>query len=167
MQVSAPVKPAENGYVSVDTAQHSSFEITFSLPVRLLAPHPATGQDTLTVSRGPIIYTAESIDNTALGKANNHFEGVGIGSNTKLKEGKLKIEGIDMMTLSTEPGSVYVLEGLDSSKPFKEVNAGSPARTWKKVNDQLVFVPWFARANRGGAGHVRTSFIRADEAVKH
>lgn len=120
--------------------------------------------DTLTVARGPLIYTAESYDNPSLESAYPHFEGLGIKSDTTFTESPLSIEGIDMIALSTKGNDVYALEQINVTQPWRRVSSKEPARSWKRLNEKLVFVPWFARANRGGAGHVRTSFIRADEA---
>ena len=152
--------------MTVDVTQHSSFDITFDLPVRILASHPASGQDTLTVSRGPIIYTAEAVDNTSINKAYKHFEGVGITSSAKFSESSLDVEGISTIALSTAKGDIYALEEVKDDEPYRLADGSKLTRKWKKLDDKLVFVPWFARSNRGGTGHLRTSFLRADEALK-
>ena len=146
--------------------RQSAFDITFALPVRLLASHPASGQDTLTVSRGPIIYTAESVDNSSLNEMYKHFEGVGLTSSTRFTESKLGIEGIQMISLATAKGDVYALEQTGSTQSYRVVDGSKPTRQWKKLDEKLVFIPWFAKSNRGGAGQLRTSFLRADEALK-
>jgi DUF1680 family protein len=142
----------------------ATLEMTFDLPVRLLANHPLEMTDTLTVSRGPIIYTAESFDNPELEERHPHFEGLGIKSTTQFKDVPLQIEGIDMVGLSTSGHDLYALEQVSTTVPWRAITAAKPARTWKQLNEKLVLVPWFARANRGGRGHLRTSFMRADEA---
>jgi hypothetical protein len=58
-----------------------------------------------------------------------------------------------------------VLNEVTRKGGFVAVSGKSKARTWKKVGEGLKLVPWFARANRGGEGRVRTAFIRADEAL--
>lgn len=135
--------------------------MTCDLPVRLLASHPKSGQDTLTVSRGPIIYVAESVDNAEIDTAYPHFESVGLSSDTPFEEVDLEIQGIRVVALRMKH-NVQILEQAEASEAFREVGNGVPARTWKKLDQGLTFVPWFARANRGGAGRVRTSFMRAD-----
>nr|XP_018259402.1 uncharacterized protein I303_08330 [Kwoniella dejecticola CBS 10117]OBR81560.1 hypothetical protein I303_08330 [Kwoniella dejecticola CBS 10117] len=152
------------GYALVNAGPSTSILTTFDLPIRLLANHPLETTDTLTVSRGPIIYTAESFDNSALEGQYTHFDGLGIKSNTQFEEFPMEIEGIEMIGLRTKGNDVYAIEEVTTEIPFRAVTSKSPARTWKKLNEGLTVVPWFARANRGGAGHVRTSFIRADEA---
>jgi DUF1680 family protein len=164
-QLSAEAKAAVPGFAFVKLGSTSAtLMMTFDLPVRLLANHPLEMTDTLTVSRGPIIYTAESFDNPELEERYPHFQGLGISSATQFKEVPLQIEGISMIGLSTSGHGLYALEQVSTTVPWRAVTVAKPARTWKKLNEELVLVPWFARANRGGRGHLRTSFMRADEA---
>jgi DUF1680 family protein len=163
-QLSAEAKAAKPGFALVKLGTSSAtLQMSFDLPVRLLANHPLEMTDTLTVSRGPIIYTAESFDNPGIEERYPHFEGLGINSTTQFEEVPLQIEGIDMIGLSTSGHGLYALEQVSTAVPWRAVTVAKPARTWKKQTEELVLVPWFARANRGGRGHLRTSFIRADE----
>ncbi|OCF42828.1 hypothetical protein I317_03305 [Kwoniella heveanensis CBS 569] len=165
IEIDTPALPDVPGYVSVRLDASATVSITFDLPTRLIANHPLTTQDTLTVSRGPIVYTAESYDNSDLESKYKHFQGLGIKSSSSFQETPLEIEGIPMVGLSTAPGDVWLLEEAYKNQPYRAVSDKRPARTWTRLEGQkLTFVPWFARANRGGAGHVRTSFLRADEA---
>lgn len=148
-----------SGYATTKVESTGKIEMTFDLPVRLLASHPLTGQDTLTVSRGPIVYTAESYDNADLEKTYTHFEGIGIKSSTTFTTRPLEIESIPLLGLTTTEG--YVMDNLSSRPSYSAVAPKNPARKWTSVGE-LTLVPWFARANRGGAGHVRTAFLRAD-----
>lgn len=125
----------------------------FDLPVRLLTSHPKIGQDTLTLSRGPIIYVAESVDNQAVAKRFPHFEGLGIRSDAKVEEHVDDVRGIPIVSLRSH---VLFLDNWDTEELWVE----GRQRTWSEVDQPLIFVPWFARANRGGSGQVRTSFPR-------
>ncbi len=136
--------------------------MSFDMPVRLLAPHIGTGQDTLNVARGPIVYVAESVDNAPLESAFKHFQNVGISQSITFDEHALDIHGLPMIGLSATAGHVYALKET-SQAAYRPIDAKSPARTWQRLEHGLEMVPWFARANRGGAGHVRTAFLRADE----
>jgi DUF1680 family protein len=124
--------------------------------VRLLASHPAAG-DTLTVTRGPVVYVAESVDNAALDAVHPHFEGVGLVPDAQFEETEMEIEGVPLVALRCGAGDAAVLEQYADTRPYAPVER----RTWTKV-EPVTFVPWFARANRGGAGRVRTSFLRAE-----
>jgi len=160
--VSAPTSDEASGSVVVSTNATSSLQMTFDMPVQLLASHPLSFTDTLTVRRGPIVYTAESIDNDAVESAHPHFAGVCITENTAFTESTLDIEGIPVVMLQAKE-SVYVKDQVKAASSFRPVGKASPAVTYSKVEQGLVLVPWFARANRGGRGHVRTSFERCTQ----
>jgi len=148
-----------SGSSIVSVGATSSLQLAFDMPVRLLASHPLSFTDTLTVQRGPIVYTAESIDNDVLEKAYPHFAGVSLSETTTFTESTLDIEGIPVIMLKTV-NEVYAKDQVKDASSFRRVSQESPAVTLSKVEQGLVLVPWFARANRGGRGHVRTSFER-------
>lgn len=141
----------------------ASITVSFSLPVRLLAPHPATGQDTLTVSRGPIIYTAESFDNPSIDEAYPHFAGIGMSESTTFSEESMEIDGIPMIAVSSKE-NVYALNEVQTKEAWRVVGKDNGARSWKRLEDGLRFVPFFARANRGGAARLRTALLRVGDA---
>lgn len=147
------------GFLSVSLGNHASLSQSLTLPVRLLATHPLTGQDTLSVARGPIVYTAESIDNQALDTAHPHFAGIGLSQAEAFDEIPMSIENIDMIGLQTK-GPAFVLEELDRKDLYHPIGTEQTQRSWTPLKEGLRFVPWFARANRGGAGRVRTAFPR-------
>jgi len=160
--VSEPVDQAIPGFLTMTIKPTSTATVNFFLPIRLLSSHPLSGQDTITVSRGPIIYTAESFDNPSLDKTYPHFAGVGLPETATFSEHEMEIEGIPMIGLTTKE-KVYALNEVGSKDAFRVVGSGTKARTWKKLDEGLKFVPWFARANRGGEGRIRTQFKRVDE----
>jgi DUF1680 family protein len=160
IQISSPVSDRSAGFASTSINGKGTVDMSFDLPVRLLSSHPLTGQDTLTVSRGPIVYTAESVDNASLEKEYKHFEGLGIKSSARFETKEMEIEGIPVVSLTTD--EVFACEGVNSRPSYSVVGPKQPARKWQAQQGGLVLVPWFARANRGGAGHVRTAFLRAD-----
>ncbi|WVR07708.1 hypothetical protein IAU60_004750 [Kwoniella sp. DSM 27419] len=150
-----------SGFLTTHLPARTTVDLTFDMPVRLLAPHPLSGQDTLTVSRGPIVYTAESVDNAAIDGAYPHFQGIGLSTKTTFDEERAVIEGIPVVMLKADQ-SAYAVNEINTSSAYRAVTSKTPARSWKKLDDRLTFVPWFARANRGGAGRVRTAFLRAE-----
>ena len=151
----------DNGFLAVDIPATGSVDMKFDLPIKLLSSHPLTGQDNLTIRRGPIVYVAESIDNS-LENTYPHFAGLGIKSSSTPNMGmeKITIENLEV-TAITVPG-VYAVQ-TNGEAAFGLVSSKSPARKWVKVEGGLKLVPWFARANRGGEGHVRASLLRVDE----
>ncbi|WRT69314.1 uncharacterized protein IL334_006298 [Kwoniella shivajii] len=160
LKLSEKAEEIEPGFLKVKLSNNSTLSENFDLPIRLLAPHITTGQDTLTVSRGPIIYTAESFDNAEIDEKHRHFEGVGITSDTTFSEKEEVIHGIPVITLQANE-TAFVLHELANDQAYRIVTKEKPARSWKKLEKGIKFVPWFARANRGGAGHVRTSFLKS------
>ncbi len=69
------------------------------------------------------------------------------------RESTACIEGFDVVALSTD--QVYAVE-----QPGEAYYESRPARMWRELKQELKYVPWFARANRGGNGHVRTAMLR-------
>lgn len=162
-QLSTDFTRPVDGYTTVTTPANSSFSMTFDMPVRLLSPHPDTLQDTLTVSRGPIIYVAEGVDNESLERKYTHFEHVGLEQSATFDEEEIEIRGIPMVGVTSRPGALFALEA--PKEAYSVVSGRKPARAWRPLEGSLTLVPWFARANRGGSGHVRTSFARADKSA--
>lgn len=123
------------------------------MPVRLLSPHPATGQQTLVVSRGPITFVAEDVDNEALETAHPHFKYVGISKTATFTESQTTMQGFSVPTLTTN--DVFVREeGAGGLYRPKESDGG-----FKKAGQSLTYIPWFAKANRGGRGHLRVAML--------
>lgn len=141
-----------DGFSTYTLDATGSLSISFDMPVRLLASNPRTGQDTLTVTRGPIVYVAEAINNPIEEKY-PHFQGVAIKEDATFRESTVCIEGFDVVALSTD--RVYAVE-----QPGEAYYESRPARQWRELQQELKYVPWFARANRGGNGHVRTAMLR-------
>jgi len=154
----------ENGFMVVNLRGEGQcqLEMNFELPIQILASHPLTGQDNLTIRRGPIVYVAESIDNK-LEADYPHFAGLGIKSSSlpRMDMEKITIENLEVMAITIPDEEVYAAQMIGEAA-FGLVGKQG-ARKWEKVVGGLKLVPWFARANRGGAGHVRASLLRVDE----
>ncbi|WWC63757.1 uncharacterized protein I303_106362 [Kwoniella dejecticola CBS 10117] len=164
LKVSENAQEVNPGFLHLSLSNNAEVTQQFDMPVRLLAPHISTGQDTLIVSRGPIVYTAEAFDNSQLEGQYEHFEGLGISSTTTFEEDEEVIHGIPVVLLQANQPT-FALNELSNNQAYRAVTSDKPARTWKKLDQKLKFVPWFARDNRGGKGHLRTAFLRADEAA--
>lgn len=161
LQIKPSAKSDSDGFLTFSAGHCSKATSTMDLPVRLLASHPLTGQDTLTVSRGPITYVAEDLDNDKIESKYPHFEGVGLIDAAELEEREIKIEGQTMVAVVAKSGVRALVDNSDEL--YRPVNSSTPARKWETVDSELVFVPWFARANRGGRGHLRVPMKRASD----
>ena len=150
------VAKLEDGFQHFTLPASGRLEQTFDLPVRLLSSHPKTGQDTLTVTRGPIVYTAAGVDNSELDAESPHFAGVGLSERETFAESKEVIRDIEVVMLTAD-GPAYKRRDLDRTALYELVDG---RREWERLAQPLRFVPWFARGDRGGSGRVRTLFPR-------
>jgi DUF1680 family protein len=149
------------GYITQQLSATGSLSVTFDMPVRLLAPDIATHQTTLAIARGPIVYTAETYDNQNLESRFPHFANVGMLETSTFTDVAMVIEGISMIGLITkEP--VYSLDPVGKREvgSLRVVDgSGAKSRNWVDTEEKLRFVPFFARANRGSPGRLRTMFM--------
>nr|XP_019046144.1 hypothetical protein I302_04884 [Kwoniella bestiolae CBS 10118]OCF25074.1 hypothetical protein I302_04884 [Kwoniella bestiolae CBS 10118] len=149
---------AVEGYISLSLPAQSVISVTFDMPVRLLAPHPATHQDTLAIARGPIIYTAESYDNTKLEGQHRHFEGIGLLETTTFEEVPMEIENIPMITLISQQN--VCAKKVSGKKEIGSMTVIGGEKKWIEKDAKLRLVPFFARSNRDQGGRLRTMFPR-------
>ncbi|OLN93109.1 Non-reducing end beta-L-arabinofuranosidase [Colletotrichum chlorophyti] len=133
----------ERGYLCLDPA-YVAQNPRFSLDVRgfaprFIAPHPYTNQRTLTLARGPVVYCIEDADHQW---EENHFKDIGI------KKGEEVTEEWRVDEKSGEGYFALRSVGWERS-PDVVMNGGDGTRR------ELVFVPFYFRANRGGKGQMR------------
>lgn len=67
-EISPPCPDAvlEKGYLTLPTtwlAKHREFDLHIPLNAQWVAPHPSVEQNTITLTRGPVIYCVEDVDN--------------------------------------------------------------------------------------------------------
>ncbi|KAL2017450.1 hypothetical protein VTK56DRAFT_2106 [Thermocarpiscus australiensis] len=125
---------------------------------RYISPHPYTGQDTLTLARGPVVYCVEDADNPW---ETNHFKDVAIRPGSAVTEERRVLESA---------GEPYValrsvcwtrdMGGWTSKTAGQEPGAESFGPVLGQER-KLTFVPYYFRANRGGKGHMRVGLLRA------
>lgn len=138
---------------------HPGFTITFDLKPRLIAPHPLTNQQTLTIARGPIVYCVEDVDNTWV---MDHFRSTYLdpGCLTKNTVTERKVADpslpdkryvgitVNKAAYAVDFDQLKVNASIDKEELNKTIEAA-------KVIDELKFVPYYYRANRGGRGMAR------------
>lgn len=149
------------GYLELDptyTAANTSFTLQIqNFGPRYIAPHPYTNQNTLTLARGPIIYCAEDVDNTW---ENNHFKDVMVRTGSPIAEEKRIFEdtGEEYVALK----STCWVRSMNSWK--EKQSGGEPGMTTQDdvLGEQrdIVFVPYYFRANRAGKGHMRVGLLK-------
>lgn len=141
------------------------------MPPRFLSPHPFTHQDTITLARGPLIYCLEDIDNPWV---TDHFKTlVFTPSKAILSEAPRTDEStgetyivVIASLIEVLDGGVWTSRGSGIIAVKHECGTGPGVRVEhievleSDVGSELVFTPFYYRANRGGKGMMRTGLRR-------
>lgn len=140
-------------------AAHPDFTLTIDLKPRLISPHPLTNQHTLTVARGPIVYCVEDVDNSWV---TDHFRSTYLSPGCIKKHAVTEKEMVDPNVPEeryvgiTITEAAYVVDcsnlNVNGSIEKEELDNSLAAA---RVIDELKFVPYYYRANRGGRGMAR------------
>ncbi len=194
------------------TAAHPSFALRVGgFAPRHVAPHPYTGQRTLALARGPLVYCAEDAD-PANAWAPPHFRDVLISAASPVAEEQRRLRVAARPSRwdcsSSPPSGGVAVQNRDPQRkdggddeveaeveiedhPYvalrteawvRDVSAWKEKRTGAQpgldVSEEeggeekgtteddggdrreLVFVPYYLRANRGGKGHMRVGLLR-------
>ena len=144
----------EKGYLTLPPtylASHPSFTLSFGpLRPRLIQPHPFTNQNIVALARGPIIYCLEDVDNEWV---DDHFKSLVLLSSAisslKFKE-KQKSDlpgGETYVAITAEKAGHFLKKQELEKKGLDFVGTKEIVDSEKEAKD-LIFVPYFARANR-------------------
>ncbi|KAH8897921.1 DUF1680-domain-containing protein [Thozetella sp. PMI_491] len=156
---SAPSAKIKDGFLELDPAYlaaHPAFALHIhGFEPRYLSPHPYTNQNTVTLARGPIVYCVEDHDNPW---EENHFKNVAVQLGTTVTEEQLEFEGEPYIALKTAGRERSIQEWADRA-PGGDPGAVACAEA-PGTPRELVFVPYYLRANRGGKGHMRVGLSR-------
>ncbi|KAK6203674.1 hypothetical protein LQW54_008880 [Pestalotiopsis sp. IQ-011] len=149
----------DTGYLllpSSYTAHHKQFSIDIQgFEPRHISPHPYTNQNTLTLARGPIIYCVEDADNEW---ESDHFRNIAISEDSPVTEVEREIAGERYIELRSS-GWTRNLDSWKGKQAGSEPGAKSTSGVLSEER-QLVFVPYYLRANRGGKGHMRVGLLK-------
>ncbi|KAI9737325.1 MAG: hypothetical protein M1834_009478 [Cirrosporium novae-zelandiae] len=140
---------------------HPQFRLSILMTPRFLTPHPYTNQNTVALARGPIIYCLEDVDNDWV---DDDFKSLTLTPTKATITESLKS---DPQTQETYVGltvrnGISLLDGMgvgmgsDGGGEGKEMGKEKK----KKVVEELRFVPYYYRANRGGRGVLRVGVRR-------
>jgi DUF1680 family protein len=126
------------------------FELKLFLEPRLTSPHPFTNQHVAAVVRGPLVYCVEDVDNPWV---DDHFRTVLFDTSVPLDEEVRNdvFEDESIIGIRAENAATFLL-----SMEYNPVMDGP--QNWKlqeRRRETLRFVPYYARANRGGKGMMR------------
>ncbi len=136
----------KDGYLYISIAGDSSQPIEFNFPTepRFVYAHAATRKDEVAITRGPLVYCAESPDNEFNLEATYALSEKGIR----------EVDMIDIGGVNNVP----VLEVR--SKVRIELERENPLYTfkppqWDSEEKKVALIPYFLRMNRGGNGAMR------------
>lgn len=157
-QLEPPSKDVKcgKGYVTLPPSYLSSnpnFRLSLhNFEPRLISPHPLTGQNTVTLARGPIIYCVEDVDNPWV---KDHFKSTAmLDSHSKFVEQVYQ----DLKLKDDYIGITAVNAGYQLSFENGRAYGSGPSHDGADVEGEakdLLFIPYYFRANRGGRGHMR------------
>lgn len=126
------------------------FELKLFLQPRFTSPHPFTNQHVAAVARGPLIYCVEDVDNPWV---DDHFKTVLLDTSVLLHDEVRDdiFEDESITGIRAENAASFLL-----SMEYNPVTDGP--QNWKlqeRRRETLRFIPYYARANRGGKGMMR------------
>ncbi|KAL4874352.1 hypothetical protein BJY04DRAFT_225109 [Aspergillus karnatakaensis] len=127
----------KDGYLHIRQSQDLDVKLSFTLNPRKIYPNPATEKDQICIMRGPLVYCVEDVDNDV------DVDSVGL---------------LDESVTDGEPINIAAVNGVIPVKARgKDLVRGQnqlySAQPWKYSDKKdLLFVPYFLRANRGGKG---------------
>jgi uncharacterized protein len=154
-----PSKHLEKGYLNLpaDWLKHNpKFELNIPLKPRFVSPHPYTNQDIVALARGPLVYCIEDFDNSW---ADDHFKSLQLDPTAAAeeKEGTVDEVGEPYIGLTVRNGISFI--DVDKSHA-PHMSLKSTTQEKASGVDELHFIPYALRDNRGGKGHMRVGIRR-------
>jgi DUF1680 family protein len=132
------------------------FQLNIPLPPRFISPHPYTNQDVVALARGPLVYCVEDFDNSWV---DDHFKSLALDPACSLSERCITTPEIGDayigLTAHNAASRIAVSDDLAPHMPL-----GSITQKQHPSIEQLHFIPYALRDNRGGKGHMRVGIRR-------
>ncbi|KAG9958708.1 DUF1680-domain-containing protein, partial [Aureobasidium melanogenum] len=149
----------KKGYLAIPSnwlEQHPDFTLSIPLKPRILVSHPLTNQNTVTISRGPVVYCVEDFDNPWV---QDHFASTLLNPACVITEKIVQGQslGDSFVALTVTQGASLLDTNAFEETPFLRDNGISKGQPLRKLD----FIPYYFRANRGGKGHMRVGLKRA------
>jgi DUF1680 family protein len=126
-----------DGYLYIPKAQNVDVQLALTIKARKVYPNPAIEKDQICIMRGPLVYCIEDVDNDV------DVDHVGL---------------LDDSVSDSEPINIAAVSGVIPVRAMgrelvKGKNKLYSSRAWKyNKKKNLLYVPYFLRANRGGKG---------------
>ncbi|CAH0055204.1 unnamed protein product [Clonostachys solani] len=132
----------EKGYLYC-SAENTEIHINLPIMFRKVYSHPATGKNDVCLMRGPLVYCLEDVDNKEI-----DIDRAGIMDGPVNDKSTISICGLDGVVTGQAEGRQ--LRNSNKSRLYEE----SPWEYDSRKRD-LIAIPYFLRANRGGEGAMR------------
>lgn len=136
--------------------ENPHFVLSIPLKPRFLSPHPFTNQNTVSLARGPLIYCVEDVDNLWV---EDHFKTLLLDSSKAVIS--------ELRKTDQDTGETFIALAIDGAAcsflqvdgKFEMDGPGIRERSLWAGDEgsvqQLNFVPFYYRGNRGGRGMMR------------
>ncbi|KAL4868014.1 hypothetical protein BDV12DRAFT_209465 [Aspergillus spectabilis] len=136
-----------DGYLYIPQTQDVELQLALTIKARKVYPNPAIEKDQICIMRGPLVYCIEDVDNEV------DVDHVGL---------------LDDSVSDSEPINIAAVNGVipvratgrDLVRGKNQLYASQPWKYSEKKN--LLYVPYFLRANRGGRGGMTVWAKRLD-----
>ncbi|TVY42907.1 Non-reducing end beta-L-arabinofuranosidase [Lachnellula subtilissima] len=177
-QLSPPLPNAHpnKGYISLPPAYlnaHPTFHLEIPLLARFVSPHAYTNQTIVALARGPIVYCVEDFDNPWV---DDHFKSLVLDPSSRVTERAVKAsssmpeegEGESYIGLTAHNAAFRMPENANDEQlaphhiplEFASDSDPTPQIQQRPGIEQLHFIPYALRDNRGGKGHMRVGIRR-------
>ncbi|KAM0443329.1 hypothetical protein ACHAQK_003692 [Fusarium lateritium] len=132
----------KKGYLYLD-AKDTEIHLDFVVVLRKVYAHPKTNKDEICLMRGPLVYCFEDVDNISV-----DIDGIGIKDGPVSDGSMLSICGLDQVVTGQAQGGQ--LKRVENESLYSD-----QAWVYQETEEDLVAIPFFLRANRGGNGAMR------------
>ncbi|KAM5349884.1 hypothetical protein ACJ41O_006389 [Fusarium nematophilum] len=133
----------KKGYLYLTSLENAEVRLNFAVVPRRVYAHPKTNKDEICLMRGPLVYCIEDVDNDGV-----DIDQIGLLDSGVTDGSILKAAGVDKLV------TIHA-QGRQLEKVKQEALYDSSPWTYEKLQRNLVAIPYFFRANRGGNGGMR------------
>lgn len=135
----------KDGYLYLPAMTDGNVKVVFDFKPRKMYAKPITGKNEVCIMRGPLVYCVEDADNDV------DIDSVALSASPIQDGTPFEVMGHDVVPVLAKGRE---LRSADSSKLYDH-------EEWVRGEEkELTFIPYFARANRGGKGGMRVWCFR-------
>lgn len=133
-----------DGYLYIASSTNAHIRLSLPLSARKVYANPRTDKNEICIMRGPLVYCFEDVDNS-----NVDVDNIALVDGQVQEAEKLSIAGVEqVVTIRTKA------KQLENAVSGTSLYGGSPWR-YGAQEAEVIAIPYFLRANRGGNGAMR------------